>query len=107
MQRDKLPLDNIKKTFHSSGYAQVANGNRIGATSNISFNQRQVIESSRRIVGGYEYSKLGALRNSLKDNLQEINNANNPNAPQKPSLQQFNSGDKPTNPKPQDYNPYS
>jgi hypothetical protein len=107
MQPNIDSIDDANKPFHSNGYAQVASGNRIGATSNISFNQRQVIESSRRIIGEYKHSKLGTLRGILKANPSNINNTNNSVLSPKPSRQEFNSSNKPVSLKSQNYNPYS
>ena len=52
--------------FHTSGYAQTANGNRIGAVSTSSFERRQQIEKNRQRVGGYKMSTIGAVRGALK-----------------------------------------
>ncbi len=47
------------KPFHSNGYANVANGGRIGSLSPTSFNDRQRIEQTRRAVGSYNRSIVG------------------------------------------------
>lgn len=47
------------KPFHSSGFAQVASGNRVGSVGNTSFSQRQQIENNRRLVYGYNRSVIG------------------------------------------------
>lgn len=106
MQPDAQLPNDTKKPFHSSGYAQVASGNRIGATSNISFNQRQVIESSRRIINGYKDSTLGSIRNSLKAKSLDDQAMKRGDVPPKPTLQEFNSANKLANSKPQNYNPF-
>jgi hypothetical protein len=53
------------KPFHSNGYAQVANGNQLGSTANISFNQRQQVKYNRRVIGGYNRSSIGGLYNGV------------------------------------------
>lgn len=45
--------------FHTSGYAQVANGSTIGAVNSQTFQQRQQIEQNRQIVGSYSRSTMG------------------------------------------------
>jgi hypothetical protein len=45
--------------FHTSGYAQVATGNRLGAASTVSFGRRQQIEESRTRVAAYRQSAIG------------------------------------------------
>lgn len=52
--------------FHTSGYAQATNGNRIGAVSTSSFERRQQIEKNRQRVGGYKMSAIGAVRGALR-----------------------------------------
>lgn len=47
------------RPFHSSGYARVANGNRIGSVANISFDKRQQIEKNRQKVDSYRRSTVG------------------------------------------------
>ena len=54
------------KPFHSNGYAQVASGNRLGSTANISFNQRQQIDYNRRVIGGYNRSAIGSQHGALR-----------------------------------------
>lgn len=46
--------------LHSSGYAEVANGDGIGAASPETFNQRKSLAGSRQIVGTYDKSFLGS-----------------------------------------------
>lgn len=106
MQPNKHLSDDIKKPFHSNGYAQVASGDHIGAAANVSFDQRQAIDCSRRIVNGYQRSALGNSRGSLR--ARPLNTTDS-NVIKKSSLQQFNSGNMPVAPapKPQSYNPYA
>jgi hypothetical protein len=51
--------------FHSSGFAQVANGNRLGSDGDISFEKRQQIERNRRLIGSYQRSTIGQNRIKL------------------------------------------
>jgi hypothetical protein len=51
--------NNIDQTpLHSSGYAEVARKNKIGAYSPQTFNQRLHMERNRTSVGGYHHSML-------------------------------------------------
>ena len=50
------------KPFHSNGFAQIANGNRVGSVDNTSFSQRQQIENNRRLVYSYNRSVIGNPR---------------------------------------------
>lgn len=45
--------------FHTSGYAQVASGNRLGAINTQTFEERQRIERNRQLVAGYNRSSIG------------------------------------------------
>jgi hypothetical protein len=45
-----------KKPFHSSGYAEIAHGNSIGATSSQSYQERSRIDNNRQTVGKYHHS---------------------------------------------------
>lgn len=47
-----------KKPFHSSGYAEVAHGDSIGATSAQSFQERSRIDNNRQTVGKYHHSSV-------------------------------------------------
>lgn len=51
--------DDNNKPFHSSGYAKVASGNRIGSVGVDSFSQRQNIEKNRQKIGMYRRSAIG------------------------------------------------
>ncbi len=52
--------DNLKP-FHSNGYAEVANSNHFGASSNTSFEQRNKINQNRQSVPGYRSSSIGSV----------------------------------------------
>lgn len=99
------------KPFHSNGYAQVASGNRLGSTASISFDQRQQIEYNRRVIGGYNRSAIGSLRNGLRAKPIERKVAGNINVQPRSSLQQHNSlnaGPRHfSEPPSRAYNPYS
>ncbi len=49
------------KPFHSSGFAEAANGNHFGATTSMSFEQRRQIDQNRQAVAGYQRSAIGGL----------------------------------------------
>lgn len=84
------PQDN---PFHSSGYAKVASGDSIGASSAETFGQRRHIERNRRAVGRYGDSLIGRghMRNLAQaqiDNPLRQSEAGT----ETPSRQRFNSG---------------
>lgn len=54
------------KPYHSSGYAIIAHGDRIGSTSTESFNQRQQINQERKVIDGYHRSNIGRTYGALK-----------------------------------------
>lgn len=60
-----------RSLFHTSGYAEVAHGNSIGATSAQSFQQRRHLERNRRSVRRYGDSMLagGHMRSSARHEL--------------------------------------
>lgn len=57
-------MNNTEKPFHSSGYADVANGGAFGSVSAQSFEQRARIERNRQSVRRYHDSHIG--RGSLQ-----------------------------------------
>jgi hypothetical protein len=63
-----IVTNDTSKPFHSSGLARVANGDHVGSTSNVSFNQRQHIECNRRLVYGYNRSVLGGAYGLFRSN---------------------------------------
>ncbi len=92
------------KPLHSNGYARVANGDRIGAAANVSFNQRQQIERNRQLVDGYHRSSIGNAYGVLRAKPAVAKDTTGRTSMrQRPSLQQHNSLDS----KPQGYNPYA
>lgn len=61
-----IVTDKNNSTFHSSGFARVAGGDRIGSTSTVSFNQRLQIDKNRQLVNGYERSAIANSRGVLR-----------------------------------------
>ena len=43
---------------HSSGYADVSNGTRFGASDDTTFSERQQIEQSRKLIKGYRNARI-------------------------------------------------
>jgi len=99
------------KPFHSNGYANVASGDRLGSTDNISFNQRQQIEYNRRVVGGYNRSAIGSAYGALRAKPVTKDMIGRTSMRQRPSLQQHNNlnvGPRHfSEPMPRKYNPYA
>jgi hypothetical protein len=91
------------KPFHSNGYARVVNGDRIGATGNVSFNQLRRTDENRQLVDGYNRSNIGNAYGILRAKAVAKDVASRTSTRQRPSLQQNNS----LNTKPQGYNPYA
>ncbi|HRN96826.1 MAG TPA: hypothetical protein PLZ58_00010 [Candidatus Saccharibacteria bacterium] len=52
--------------FHTHGFAKVASGDRLGAVSPTSFEERIKLENSRKLVGGYQRSTLGSTYNPTR-----------------------------------------
>lgn len=78
-------VNNIDETpLHSSGYAEVARKNKIGAYSPQSFNQRLHVERNRSAVGGYHHSMLanGHHRNSHYQRVDIFTTPTRPNSDQ-------------------------
>ena len=88
-------MNNDDKPFHSSGYARVANGNRIGSVASVPFGQRQQIEKNRQKVDSYRRSTVGSAYGVLRakryvkpttpisdaSNSLQKNNSNNASSP--------------------------
>ncbi len=53
------PVNEDAVNFHSNGFAQVANGARVGAVSTETFEQRRKLDNGRRIVDNYRFSNMG------------------------------------------------
>ncbi len=57
--------NNNRNSLHSNEFAVIANGNRFGSTSDVTFGQRKKIDQNRQSVGIYHRSSIG---NSYADN---------------------------------------
>ena len=57
--------NNNRNSIHSNEFAVIANGNRFGSTSDVTFGQRKKIDQNRQTVGIYHRSSIG---NSYGDN---------------------------------------
>lgn len=86
--------------FHSNGIARVANGDRIGSASNMSFEKRQQIEKNRQNIAGYNRSVIGSNYGALR--ARPVSNANIT----RNSMIRQNMANTP-NAMPQRYNPYA
>lgn len=51
-----------EKPFHSSGYAQVSQGERIGSVSAETFSQRQATQKNRQLIGHYKDARISQNR---------------------------------------------
>lgn len=54
-----IVTNNTNKPFHSSGFAEAANGNHFGAVSKTSFEQRRQIDRNRQAIQNYQRSAVG------------------------------------------------
>ena len=61
----RFTTNSSRQLFHSSGVVGDTDGQTLGATSSESFEQRQQVERSRRLVGGYR--DAGVLHNYRKE----------------------------------------
>ena len=86
-----IVANDISKPFHNSGFAEVANGDHFGSTSNISFDQRLQIDRNRQIIASYQRSTLGNTYGAQRVKPVIRHGVNRVNMPQRPSLQQRNS----------------
>lgn len=100
-----------KKPFHSSGFAFVANVDRVGAVANTSFDQRQQIDRNRQTIAGYQRSSVGSAYSVLRAKPATRIDMNRNNLGRSPSLQRHNSlAPAPrqfSEPSARTYNPYS
>jgi hypothetical protein len=69
MNIDKLNNNEPEKPFHSSGYAEVANGGSIGSTNSQTFNQRYAADQDRTFVRKYRDSHIarGSMRHHARN----------------------------------------
>ncbi len=90
--------------FHSNGFACVNGTGRIGATSNMTFSQRQEIEKNRRLIYGYQRSSIGSTYGVMRAKAVTPGKTTAAGVSVMQSRQQFNS----MNAAPiQKYNPYA
>jgi hypothetical protein len=68
--------NNDNKPFHSSGFAQIAVGNRVGSVGTTSFDRRQQIDRERRLVYGYNRSAIGSAYGVARATKQFIKSPN-------------------------------
>jgi hypothetical protein len=104
--------DDGKSPYHSHGYAKVANGERFGATSTVSFEQRLKMEQSRQTVDGYHRSNIGRSYGVLRAKSIGVDKLDRSKISTRPTKQEFNS--RPvsgprrfTEPSAPRYNPYA
>ena len=64
MDIDKINNNTPEKPFHSSSYAEVANGGSIGSTNSQTFGERYTTDRNRSVVRKYRDSHIG--RGSLR-----------------------------------------
>jgi len=99
------------KPLHSSGFAFVANGDRVGAVANTSFDQRQQIDRNRQTIAGYQRSSIGSAYSVLRAKPVNRVDLNRNSLGRNPSLQRHNSlAPAPrqfSEPSARTYNPYS
>ncbi len=95
--------------FHSSGYARVAYGDRVGSTTTESFGTRRRIDSSRQIINGYHRSAIGNTYGAVRAKPISVDTSRPLGINGRPSAQQYNANSqvRPSSPRPQSYNPYA
>ena len=91
--------------FHSSAYAQEANGSRIGSTSVSSFADRIELEKNRQAVRSYRHSAIGSSAFSRQPGSQASGSRGNIMPSSRPTPAPMPTGfrEPPSRP----YNPYS
>jgi hypothetical protein len=113
-------VNDADKPFHSSGFAEVANGSQMGATSAETFNRRYQIDQNRKLVQKYRDSNL-ARTVINRDTVGQRTDEAAPHAPQAnaksdTTRQKFNAVSTPrlvipprkfSEPKGRDFNPFS
>lgn len=63
---NKYSNSDKSQILHTSGYARVGRGTKIGSTSNQTFQQRIEMTQQERTIAGYRRSAIGAQRGSLR-----------------------------------------
>lgn len=107
--------DNDDKPFHSNGYARAANGDNLGASSDVTFDRRRQIDANRRVVAGYQRSAIGSSYNDtlraksvVGDNLTRLSQNRNQNSGSTQPRQRMSGIQKAAPPAPiRKYNPYA
>ena len=95
------------KPFHSNGFAQIANGDRVGSAGRATFEQRQIIDRNRQMISGYQRSTIGTVYGVSRPK-SVIDSSHNINKNQQPTQQPNNIGRQQFNSSPsQSYNPYA
>lgn len=61
-----IATNNTSKPFHSSGLAEAAFGDHLGAISNTSFEQRRQIDRNRQAIQNYQRSAVGNAYRALR-----------------------------------------
>jgi hypothetical protein len=91
------------KPFHSSGYAEIANGGAIGSTSAESFRQRLGINRNRQAIRSYRDSHVAGGNNEPRAVQAEVHASSWQRTPgvQVPARPRF------TEPSARTYNPYN
>lgn len=96
-----VPDENNFK-FHSNGIAKVNNGDHIGASSCMTFSQRQEVEKNRRLIYGYQRSAIGNSYSTIR--AKPVIKTKDPEVSQ--NRQQYNTRGRITPPI-RKYNPYA
>ncbi|MEI6850840.1 MAG: hypothetical protein WCK26_02645 [Candidatus Saccharibacteria bacterium] len=99
------------KLFHNNGIAEVANSGHFGTSSDISFDQRQQIEKTRKLIASYQKSSLGNSRSIMRARPVVRRTMVRNRMPQRPSTQHSRIVSVAPRhfkePTPRSYNPYS
>ena len=106
-----VKIDN-NKPVHSHGYAEVANGERVGSTSNTSFEQRQLIDLNRQLVENYGRSAIGGSHSVVRakkvTDIETINRTSRSQIASQRPQNNINTGPKRfVEPPSRNFNPYS
>jgi hypothetical protein len=97
---------NMETPFHSSGYAEAANGKAIGVQSGQSFTQRTNIERSRQMVQRYHDSHIGRGALQFRRETSLPQRVEGPSTPARHSRQIPSPRSKFVEPPVRSYNPY-
>lgn len=112
-------VNDADKPFHSSGFAEVANGSQMGATSAESFDRRYQVDQNRKLVQKYRDSSLARTvvnRDIAGQRTDDSATQSQPSQTTKSSRQGFNATSAPklvipprrfSEPKGRNYNPFN